>query len=214
MKQLLTVCFLGLLALSTVAYAGVAGTRHDFTGGGAAPDLGTELCVFCHTPHNSVPDVPLWNHVLSTETYAAYTSATINSTGTGEIADWDGNNGSISGLCMSCHDGTLGIGLVTNPSAGIDNSTTTVTGVYNLGTDLTNDHPVSFRYSSSIDGGDNELQSAPTNSAVLLFGDVAGGNGTVECASCHDPHNDTAGEQPFLVTSNTGSAICTACHIK
>jgi predicted CXXCH cytochrome family protein len=33
----------------------------------------------------------------------------------------------------------------------------------------------------------------------------------VECASCHDPHNDKA---LFLRISNSGSALCLACHVK
>ena len=34
----------------------------------------------------------------------------------------------------------------------------------------------------------------------------------VECASCHDPHNSTT--DTFLRISNTGSAVCLACHDK
>lgn len=41
-------------------------------------------------------------------------------------------------------------------------------------------------------------------------------NGTtgpsVECASCHDPH--TSDTPTFLRVSNTGSAVCLACHVK
>lgn len=39
---------------------------------------------------------------------------------------------------------------------------------------------------------------------------------SVECASCHDPHNSTvvANQVQFLRTPNTGSAVCTTCHIK
>lgn len=33
----------------------------------------------------------------------------------------------------------------------------------------------------------------------------------VECASCHNPHTDNP---TFLRIANTGSAICTSCHIK
>ena len=40
----------------------------------------------------------------------------------------------------------------------------------------------------------------------------------VECGSCHDPHNNTtfvAGESVnFLRMPNTGSQICTTCHVK
>jgi predicted CXXCH cytochrome family protein len=34
----------------------------------------------------------------------------------------------------------------------------------------------------------------------------------VECASCHDPH--TSDNPTFLRISNSGSAVCLACHIK
>jgi len=34
----------------------------------------------------------------------------------------------------------------------------------------------------------------------------------VECASCHDPHNNAAGT--FLRISNTNSDVCLACHVK
>ena len=37
-------------------------------------------------------------------------------------------------------------------------------------------------------------------------------NATVECASCHDAHNNTLGN--FLRKANTGSAMCLTCHIK
>jgi len=37
----------------------------------------------------------------------------------------------------------------------------------------------------------------------------------VECASCHDPHVEDTGSNPtFLRISNTGSAVCLACHDK
>lgn len=42
---------------------------------------------------------------------------------------------------------------------------------------------------------------------------TAGGAGpSVECASCHDPH--TSVNPTFLRTSNAGSAVCLACHVK
>lgn len=43
---------------------------------------------------------------------------------------------------------------------------------------------------------------------------TAGAGPSVECGSCHDPHNDA--EQPlmFLRTDNAGSGVCLACHIK
>jgi predicted CXXCH cytochrome family protein len=41
---------------------------------------------------------------------------------------------------------------------------------------------------------------------------AAGAGPSVECASCHDPH--TSVNPTFLRTSNAGSAVCLACHVK
>lgn len=40
---------------------------------------------------------------------------------------------------------------------------------------------------------------------------IAGSGPSVECASCHDPHGTNA---TFLRTTNAGSAVCLACHVK
>lgn len=37
---------------------------------------------------------------------------------------------------------------------------------------------------------------------------------SVECASCHDPHEDTARPVSFMRIANVGSEVCLACHIK
>ena len=48
--------------------------------------------------------------------------------------------------------------------------------------------------------------------------DVNGQVGTVqpsvECGSCHDPHNEVAQPVQFMRISNANSAVCLACHIK
>ena len=56
---------------------------------------------------------------------------------------------------------------------------------------------------------------------MILFNRAFPANGTaaaagtypsVECASCHDPHNVTNGT--FLRVSNAASAVCLSCHVK
>ena len=44
------------------------------------------------------------------------------------------------------------------------------------------------------------------DSVVPLFG------GKVQCATCHDAHDNTA--SPFLVKANTNSDLCLTCHDK
>jgi hypothetical protein len=111
---------------------------------------------FCHTPHQTAAangQDPLWNHTLSSAaSYGVYASATLNATPT-DLAPAVAGSASVSALCMSCHDGTIGVGSMYNDPnslAGADpendpaGSPVLITGSANLGTDLTNDHPVNF----------------------------------------------------------------------
>jgi predicted CXXCH cytochrome family protein len=85
-----------------------------------------------------------------------------------------------------------------------------------LGRDLNNHHPASIRYGAAGDpafvaptraGSRVYITSVSDGAAIPLFGAAPG---TVECASCHDPHDNANGK--FLRTVNTGSALCLACH--
>lgn len=204
MRRILVVAAIAALATGG-AWAAVLNTAHDLS----AADTENRTCVFCHTPHNATPDVPLWNHTLSTNTFTAYDSPTMNAT---DNADWAGNAGNISGLCMSCHDGSVGLGSVINaPVVGTITDPGTIGAVdANLGTDLTNDHPVAFTYDATLQTADGELVDPSTlTGAVQLFG---ASSDQLECSSCHDPHNDT--NAPFLVLANTDSNLCNTCHLK
>lgn len=199
-----------LLVVATAASAqlSVVGSKHDLSSTGNTTFRSnniTQVCVFCHTPHQptGVTTDPLWNHTLSTvSTYGVYASDTLNASPT-EL----GGGSSVSNLCMSCHDGTIGLGsLYNDPNDGgtPSNSATLISGAGLLGTDLTNDHPVNFTYNSALATEDGDLVDPPP--ADLLFG------GTVQCASCHDPHDNNF--SPFLVVSNDQSALCLDCHEK
>jgi predicted CXXCH cytochrome family protein len=201
-----TLVWIGLALLAAVpASAQITSTAHDLS----AAEGNGQICIFCHTPHNAAPAVPLWNHTLSTSTFTAYDSPTMDAT---DNNNWTGGDGNVSALCMSCHDGSVGLGSLINegPGGTPTNSATNISGAALLGTDLSNDHPVAFTYNAALQTADGELVDPTTlTGAVLLFG---AGSDQVECASCHDPHNNT--NPPFLVTSNTGSALCLTCHVK
>jgi predicted CXXCH cytochrome family protein len=74
---------------------------------------------------------------------------------------------------------------------------------------LKNDHPVNFDYSDAAG-----LDSGLHPEATAVAGGMKFFAGSMQCSSCHDPHNDTAGEQPFLRASISGSALCLVCHDK
>lgn len=191
--------------LAGPAFGQISGTAHDLS----AAEGNTQICIFCHTPHNSNPSIPLWNHTLSTSTFTAYDSPTMDAVDNG---NWTGGDGNVSALCMSCHDGTVGLGSLINegPGGTPTNSATNISGAALLGTDLTNDHPVAFTYDATLQTADGELVDPTTlTGAVRLFGTTTD---QVECASCHDPHDNS--NVPFLVTSNTSSALCLTCHVK
>jgi len=188
------------------AGAQITGSEHDFSGQGWGTN---EICQPCHTPHNASTTLPvvLWNHDVTSATYTLYSSPTMNA----QTGQPDG----VSKACLSCHDGTVALDAFGGSTTGGVNF---IEGGANFGTDLTNDHPVSFTYNNTLADTDGGLyQPTTTNSGLggtiaadMLFG---AGNDQVECASCHDVHN--AGNQPsLLLKSNAGSALCLTCHAK
>jgi len=205
MKLTTLVAFVGLLALATphLADARVRGSKHDLSGRGAAGGTSEgmdEICYFCHTPHIANPVAPAWSQAQSTIIYTPYWSPTLEArvgqpTGTSKI-------------CLSCHDGQTAV-----DSYGGASGTATITGALALGTDLTQDHPISILYNA----GGAEFNTRPTAGwagtaadSLPLYGSA---KDQVECGSCHNPHDYTgAGATKFLRRSE--AAICTICHAK
>ena len=60
-------------------------------------------CIYCHAPHNALSSPSLWNQTLSTNTYILNP----NSTGTPSEPV---KVGMASQRCLSCHDGSVGVG--------------------------------------------------------------------------------------------------------
>ncbi|HSO86728.1 MAG TPA: cytochrome c3 family protein [Draconibacterium sp.] len=162
----------------------------------------SEICIFCHTPHNSNPQVPLWNRNNSIYPYTIYNNS-VSSTFNATTGQPDGS----SLVCLSCHDGTIALGNVLSRSTDIfdGNGTKMPAGSRGLvGTDLSDDHPVSFVFNSSLASGDGHLKYPPVYPATLDE------NSKLQCTSCHNAHNNMYGK--FLVASKEFSDICLKCH--
>jgi hypothetical protein len=163
-----------LSAFFASAHAGVRGSKHDMGVGGLAQQTTTattEVCSFCHTPHGSdtTTNAPLWNKRLLAPAagYRRYSTLQTSTLDGGEAAV-----GSVSLACLSCHDGTQAMDVVINkPGSGGYNavgaeldvaSIVTMTGgpIPMLGTDLSNDHPISIQYGG---GGCSTTNTACTN---------------------------------------------------
>jgi len=202
----------------------VASTKHnlsvssggnDPTSGNALVDYG-EICVSCHTPHGGQTSAPLWNRNFSSATYQMYDAAHSSTID----MDVDAQPTGISMACLSCHDGTIGLDVIINaPNSfagsipGTTPGTNTMPSGSNalLDTDLRNDHPISVVYDPTQDPAFNPVASILT-AGLRLFTDPSSPGSKVQCASCHNPHNDTF--SPLLRISNSSSDLCTTCHIK
>jgi len=241
---------------------------------GAAGQAQNQVCVYCHMPHNAVNiGAPLWNRTNSTTSFTMYSAANsatfqLNAADTNTAAR---PVGPVSLACLSCHDGVtafnslnqgpmidldaaLPVGGILPSSYTFKAGATVVTnmtgasapgaGSATIGTDLTNDHPISFTYDAALATLKGTTLNDPTTALVdngtsgalviLRAGTVASKTiatqmlfnkpGTtvqnqLECASCHEPHlqgvvADATSNYPFLIKSNQKSNLCLTCHNK
>ena len=233
-------------------------------------DATDEVCVFCHTPHGAVAGPPLWNKALPTGPYTVY-STTNSSTIDGELANdgvGGGSVGSVSIACLSCHDGTAAMDSVINApgSGGYNPAGARMTGTWtarsvggtpvipatgilgagiaNLGTDLSNDHPIGIQYCGgghTVSGGVGTC--ADTDFVAPVAQNIGGQNvfwvntsvgtanrektdmilynrgfataGAGPSVECASCHDPhRADTNTFLRIANAGSAVCLACHVK
>lgn len=240
---------------------GIQYTKHNLGSGGwfAGATNEDEVCIFCHTPHGGDLNGPLWNKDLTgflAKAYTHYNSATLSD----EVKSSRPAASLVSAesaLCLSCHDGSLAVNQIINTSnttgALPDNGFEIRIGVpggdpgprigavnpadYVVTNNLSDDHPISFSYSTVVAGtkytdpsssffGQLRSEATAVSRGVRFFGS----DSRMECSSCHDPHVDYGDSDvatspglgntaytdfdPFLITSNQGSSLCLACHVK
>jgi predicted CXXCH cytochrome family protein len=197
---------IALVCIQSIFAQTIVGSKHDFSTQLWNTSVGQQICIVCHTPHNAsttVTNAPLWNHATTAATFTLYSSATLNAT----ISQPDAS----SKLCLSCHDGTIALENFGTTTTG----THFITSTYNLGSSLSNDHPISFTYDAALATADGGLKN-PTTAASGLGGTINQNmlfGGKMQCASCHDVHN-SAGQAKLLIKSNAASALCLTCHSK
>lgn len=206
MRKIIIPGAIALAILCLYATAQAAGsiftTKHNLSASGPGPVKATvekPVCEFCHAPHRPGQGVPRWNRDLSEVLYTTYHSSTLKAA--------VGQPNGASKLCLSCHDGTIALGKLKTekgivPFSGGFNMPP---GKTRLGTDLSDDHPISFTYDQSLAARNGQLEYPPLRKPVKLdrFNQL-------QCTSCHDPHDSTYGK--FLVMDNASSALCVVCH--
>ncbi len=190
----------------------VANTKHNLSSSGTGSyktSSTTEICIMCHTPHSAALNVALWNKTDPSGPYNMYNSSTIDmvSSSAPQLQ---------SLACLACHDGTLALdslvnapGSGNNPvnwqwSGGLDKIQD---GLTKLGTDLADEHPIGIQYDPTKDTAFNPVVNGKVYELPIF-----GPDGRVECASCHNVHDNQF--PPFLRVSNSNSELCKRCHIK
>ncbi len=201
-RVLLAAATLGAPA-STLAQQRVSDTVHNLSvrGPGRIRAAGEEqVCIFCHAPHNTSGSRPLWNREFPLANYRIYNSSTLDAR--------PGQPTGASKRCLSCHDGTIALGSVLSRGDRIrmTGGDYMPSGLTNLGTDLSDDHPVSFHYTSGLAASDRQL----ANPATLPQEVRLDATGQLQCTACHDPHNNAHGD--FLTMRPEYGALCITCH--
>lgn len=200
----------GVMAMAVaVSRGGVVGSAHDFSM--ESWNTSGQICLPCHTPHHALSTlVPLWNHETTVAAFIPYDSPTMDAT-----VPVPGDS---SRACLSCHDGTVALDSFGGNTAGSE----FIPDDANLGTDLSDDHPISFVYDTTLAGDDGELFDPSVKTVPAIAGSPTIQDGLLiadklECASCHDVHankGDAESNEAMLIVDNAASALCLTCHDK
>ena len=209
---LLSIVFSFFLAPDSILANSVVSTKHNLSTSGPGPIKSAseeQVCIFCHTPHHANVDINtthLWSRDLSANVYDLYGSTTMKAV--------PEQPRGYSRLCLSCHDGTIALGVLHGgrtigvSGTGLAGGKLTAANRGFLGEDLSDDHPISFDYTPALANSNGELkQPNELPAAIKLQGGTS-----LECTSCHNPHSAQFGK--FLVMGNSLGQMCKACHVK
>ncbi|MDA8084248.1 MAG: cytochrome c3 family protein [Nitrospiraceae bacterium] len=194
MKKIIVLVAAFLLVASS-AFATIANTKHNLTTAGTGITKTTvataTLCGFCHIPHGgstATTGLPLWARAIpATGSYQVYGSTGVAGTSVTLSGTTINAPGTFSLTCLSCHDGSIGLGTITKngvPSSYAMTSTLpgglTAGGAFQatnidpvtgyspyIGANLQNDHPVGFQYPTAGYGAGGGI---PGISVVLTSG--------------------------------------------
>jgi predicted CXXCH cytochrome family protein len=204
-----TACMTMSGAAPNLPKTGLANSTHD---------INTQGCKSCHAPHNGSSAnggiqgtglILLWSRSFPSpsNTFGVYDSATMANKAI-EVGGSDLTTSSdvrmYSLLCLSCHDGVTSSFSPAMKPANIIGYKASFGGGLADSLGLTNDHPINMPYDPTKN---SSLQAVATVSGALP---LYGSNNTVQCATCHDPHNDV--NTNYLRQANNTSH-CTTCHL-
>jgi len=245
-NKILMIAAAALFGITGAASAAITGSSHDFTDGlkGKSGNTGAgtavseawngrnEICRVCHVPHDHSQAAQrylnglLWNHGVTTATYTMYNNAWSSSLTGAQSAQPDGT----SKLCLSCHDGTVGIDTFDKYAGGaiwFDGSATGYSTGYKVpgfldgaNLDLRGTHPLSIAFPP----GQTGTQFTDPAAATWIGGETVASTldqGKIQCSTCHDVHSQNIATGSHLLRQaqtvaqgGVASGLCLTCHIK
>ena len=211
----------GFLAVALVVLAGLSARAQGLpkTGlAGTAHDIGGSGCRGCHAPHNGstanggTPGtglILLWARSFpnSSNTFSVYDSATMANKAVevgGSALTTSTDVRMYSLLCLSCHDGVTSSFTPTMKTINMVGSRASFGGGAYESLGLANDHPINMSYDPTKDTSLAAVGSVTTK--LPLYGST----NTLQCATCHDTHNNV--NTNFLRQPNN-TTHCTTCHL-
>ncbi len=163
----------------------------------------TQICIFCHTPHNASPQGALWNRKDTTSTFGIYTSSTLVIRRAGVPSSYGEPNGS-SRLCLSCHDGiTADLNVLGNVYVGAQIAFPAgkgkISGVaaFDANKVKYGHHPISFVYDASVLAAiqsdplkNTQGYQLPSDTDPYVKLQKLQNKKWMQCTTCHDPHQN------------------------
>lgn len=199
-------------------------TKHNLTGASVNMDsrsgASSAICIFCHTPFGGEPQInsPLWSRNEPVTAYNTY-----NSLGTSGQRGAAAPIGSVSILCLSCHDGVQAMNVMINSGGGTNVSKGPI-----IDAESGSDHPFGIQYgggalsqngppqlpgaySSALmrDNTFNSAQMTLLNGQPVWWVDTAAGNLGVRDKTDMQLYTRS---DPALVDGPAPFVECASCH--
>jgi len=204
-----------LLGVASLSMFGAAGDLPKSGLAGSTHDIGGTGCKSCHAPHNgsaasgATGQILLWakSFPAASNTFGVYDSATMMNKAVdvgGSALNTSTDVRMYSLLCLSCHDGVTSSFSPAMKTVNQIGSKSGFGGGAFESFGLTNDHPINMNYDPTKNP---KLAPLATVAAVLP---LYGSSNTMQCATCHDPHNDI---NTNYMRQPNNAAHCTTCHM-
>ncbi|MDD5303546.1 MAG: hypothetical protein PHS14_10610 [Elusimicrobia bacterium] len=139
-------------------------------------------CASCHFAHTTKAPRPLW------QTQGSMDAAVFS-------RDSEQAGGVKTGLCMSCHDGTVA------PTIKAHSLSPGSVRLSSQGADLSANHPVGVDYMAALRRDPGSYNDPAMNARIVLE------DGMVGCVSCHATHDISA-----VSAGNVRPEVCIECH--